>query len=65
MCQMHAIQHQKLNLNKGELINKKEKIAKMYKGSYYCGIGYETIIENALGRKFKKQSQCQYPPGKL
>ena len=51
----------KLNLNKGELINKAGKIANLYKGSYFCGVQYETIIENVIGTKFKKQSQCQYP----
>ena len=50
-----------LHLTKGELINKSGKIAKLFKGSYYCGTQYETIIENVLGMKFKKQSQCQYP----
>lgn len=51
----------KLNLKKGELINKSGNIAKLFKGSYYCGIAYETIIENVLGMKFKKLTKCQYP----
>ena len=51
----------KLNANKDELINKAGKIAKIYKGNYFCGEQYETIFENILGIKFKNQSKCQYP----
>ena len=51
----------KLNLKNEELINKEGKIATYYKGSYYCYSQYESIIENVLGRQFKKLSYCQYP----
>ena len=51
----------KYNLTNGELINKAGKIARLFKGSFYCGTQYDSIIENILGRQFKKHSQCQYP----
>ena len=48
-------------LREDELINRAGRLAKLFKGNYYCGKQYEAIIVNVIGRKFKKASQCQYP----
>ena len=49
-------------LNKSaSLINKIGKIARLNKGSYYCNCEYETIIENVIGKKFKRKSKCCFP----
>ena len=53
--------YKRLNLQKGQLINRCGKIANLYKGSYYCGSKYESIIENVLGMQFKKHLECKYP----
>lgn len=50
-----------LNLKKDELINRAGRIARPFKGSYYCECQYEDIITNVVGLQFKKQSQCRYP----
>ena len=50
-----------LKLKNGELINKAGRIARLFKGSYYCECQYEDIITNVIGLKFKKQTQCHYP----
>ena len=56
----------RININnfkfrEGELINRAGRIAKPFKGSYYCECLYEEIITNVIGLQFKKQSQCRYP----
>ena len=50
-----------LKLKNGELINRSGRIARLFKGSYYCECKYEETITNVIGLKFKKQSQCHYP----
>ena len=50
-----------LKLRESELINKAGKIAKLFKGNYYCDKQYEAVIVNIIGKKFKKPSQCRYP----
>lgn len=54
----------KININlfkleKGELINRAGKFAKLIKGNYFCGTEYDKLFENILGMKFKKHSKCQ------
>ena len=55
------LNRKKYNLKNDELINKSGKIAKLFKGNFYCNKHYEAIIVNVIGRKFKKPSQCHYP----
>lgn len=52
---------QKFRLQDDELINRSGKKAKLFKGSYYCGCEYDSIIKNVIGRQFKKHSQCKFP----
>lgn len=52
---------QKYNLGKGVLINRAGETASPFKGMYFCGVEYETTIQNIIGMKFKKRSKCQYP----
>ena len=58
-CMKYNIE--KYNLGKEVLINRAGRIAKPIKGTYFCGIEYDSIIKNAVGIKFEKHSQCQYP----
>ena len=51
----------KLNLKNGELINRAGKIAKFFKGKFYCDSEYESIFENVMGMKFINHSKCHFP----
>lgn len=55
------INRKNLNLQNKELINKAGKVAKFFKGSFYCDDDYVLIIKNIVGKKFKKNCKCQYP----
>lgn len=52
---------QKFRLQDDELINRAGRKAKLFKGSYFCGCEYDSIIKNVIGRQFKKHSQCKFP----
>ena len=50
------------NLSKDKLINRAGRIAKLYKGSFFCGKEYESIIDNSIiNRQFNNYKKCEYP----
>ena len=59
-CMRENINKFKLDKNTS-LINKVGKIARLNKGSYYCNCEYETIIQNVIGKRFKRKSKCCFP----
>ena len=51
----------KFNFREGELINKKGKIAKLFKGNYFCGEKYDKSFINVSGIKFDRSGTCEFP----
>ncbi len=45
----------------GELINRAGKIAKLFKGEYYCGSPYVRNFEDYSHRQYKNPTICEYP----
>ena len=48
-------------LSKNQLINKAGRIAEYFRGSFFCGQEYESIIDSITHRKFRNLIKCEYP----
>ena len=55
------INFDQLNLSENQLINRAGNIAELYRGAFFCGQEYESIIINIAHRKFRNLRKCEYP----
>ena len=50
-----------MKLSKNQLINRAGKVATLYRGNFFCGKEYESIINTVTHRTFRNLKKCQYP----
>ena len=49
------------NLSENQLINRAGKVADFYRGDYFCGQEYESIINTVTHRTYRNLKKCEHP----
>ena len=55
------INYDQKKLSKNQLINRAGEVATFYRGNFFCGQEYESIINTITHRTFKNVKKCEYP----
>ena len=55
------INFDQLNLSENQLINKAGNVAELFRGEFFCGQEYESIINNIAHRNFRIVKTCGHP----